>query len=372
MKNRFNIIILLMATAMLASACENGEETEANGNQDRVRQVAVETITVERDSFEDFIRVSGVIEALEDAVVSSEASGRILEIADLGSSFQRGQVVARLDDRAVRAGYQAAKTAYELADDTFNRLNALYADSIISTQDFNNARAQRDQAKAQLEQAEKQLEDTRIVAPFSGRVEERMVRTGELINPGMPVFRLVNTNRVRAAAGIPERFSNDIREGTPVRLVNRTNGTMERSSSITFSGNVVDPDTRTYKIEAEFSNPEGIIKPEMVVDMHVLRRTIEDALIIPRTAIVRDEEGASVFVVREEDGRKLARLVSIRTGDASGAFIEITEGLSDGDEVVVSGMNNLSAGDRVNVLRNRSSERFTTDVQETNANRITY
>jgi membrane fusion protein, multidrug efflux system len=357
-------IIATLFIIVLVSACgsdnQNGEENGVNG----VRLIPVETVTINKDTFDDFIRLTGTVEAIDDATISSESSGRILQIKDRGERVNRGEVIARLDDRVIQAQYTAAKTSFELAEDTFNRLETLYADSIISTQDFRNARAQRDQAKAQLDQAEKQLQDTSIEAPFSGRIEERMIRTGELINPGMPVVRLVNTDRVRILSGIPERYSSEIREGSEVQINFRSSGGESRQGRVSYAGNVIDPDTRTYTIEIELSNPNQLIKPEMVVDLRVKRETLEEVVILPRTSIVRDETGVFVFVAKEENGNKVANLVEVRTGSASGPLIQIIEGLNEGDEVVVNGMRSLSIGDRLNILQNQSSIERAIELRE--------
>jgi len=346
--------IILLISAALFSGCssENGDvEIETDG----VRLMPVETVTMANGDFEDFIRLSGTVEAIEDATISSESSGRILSISSRGDQVRRGDVIARLDDRVIRAQYNASQTAYELAEDTFTRLESLYADSIISTQDFRSARAQRDQAKAQLELTNKQLLDSQIEAAFDGRVEERFVSTGELVGPGQPVVRLVNTDNVRVLAGIPERFSGEITEGSEVEVNISALGVDPIESRITYAGNVIDPDTRTYTVEVELNNPEGVIKPDMIVELQVKRSTLQNVLIIPRTAVLRNEDGASVFVSRTENGNKYAELVNVNTGMSSGPVIQIVSGLEEGDEVVVSGMRSLSIGDQLNVVQTESS-----------------
>lgn len=348
------LFIILVLPVALFSACSNEIEEPENGNNG-VRLMPVETVTMVSGDFDDYIRLSGTVEAIDDATISSESSGRILSISNRGDLVRSGEVIARLDDRVIRAQYDASTTAYELAEDTFNRLESLYADSIISTQDFRNARAQRDQAKAQLELTNKQLLDSQIGAPFNGRIEERFVRSGELVNPGQPVVRLVNTEYIRIIAGIPERFSGEITEESEVEVNIRALGIDPIVSRIAYSGNVIDPDTRTYTIEVELNNTEGIIKPDMVVELQVKRSTLQNVLIIPRTAVLRDEEGASVFISRTENGVKYAELVSVTAGMSSGAVIQILSGLEEGDEVVVSGMRSLSIGDQLNVIQTETS-----------------
>ncbi|MEX2463811.1 MAG: efflux RND transporter periplasmic adaptor subunit [Balneolaceae bacterium] len=348
--------IVLIASIMVSCSGEINENENgfSNGNNG-ARLMPVETVTIVTGMFEDYIRLSGTVEALEDATISSESSGRILSIRDRGDRVQKGDILAQLDDRVIKSQFDAAKTGYELAEDTFNRLEALYADSIISTQDFRSARAQRDQAKAQLELAEKQLMDARIEAPFSGRVESRFVQNGELVNPGVPVVRLVNSERVRILSGIPEGYSGEISEGSQVEIYFRSLGLEPIVSEITYAGNVIDPDTRTYTVEVELNNSNELIKPDMVVDLQIKKSTLENVIIVPRTAVLRNEQGMSVFRSRDVNGIKVAELVDVRTGSSSGALVQILNGLQDGDEIVVSGMRTLSNGDELNVLSNETS-----------------
>lgn len=365
------VIIPVVLLSFFFIQCETGEGggTDTQNNERRVRTVAVETVTMKTESFDATIKIHGMVEAFDDATVSSEASGRIQHIAPLGKRVERGEVIASMDDRLLQAQYEAARVSYELAVDTYRRQQVLYADSIISELQYNNIRTQRDQAKAQYEQAQKQLRDTRIEAPFSGRVEERFVKTGELINPGMPVARIVNTDRVKITAGVPERFSADVREGSQVSIHFRMQEDVRRNGIITFAGNVVDPETRTYPVEIEVPNPEGLLKPEMVADLHIRRTTIDNTLVIPRTAIVRDERGPNLFVVRKENEHPVAEFVPVRTGASSGLLIQILEGIEEGDEVVVSGQRTLNQGDRLDILASRSSIEHTVAIREEMNNR---
>ncbi len=348
---------IIFVIAFIFVQCDVPESGNPDENQ-RVRTVAVETVTMEEDTLEEMIRLNGTVEAFDDATISSEASGRIQNIVPLGTQLDEGDVIAGMDDRLLQAQYEASRASYELAVDTYNRQQALYADSIISELEYNTIRTQRDQAAAQLEQAQKQLLDAQIEAPFPGRVEERFVKAGELINPGMPVARIVNTSRVNITAGVPERYAADVREGTRVVISFRAYGDMNREATITFAGNVVDSETRTFPIEIEFPNPDRTVKPEMVAELQIQRRTIENTFVVPRTALVRDEYGPNVFISRTENDYPVAKFVPVETGAVSGALVEIVDGLQAGDEVVVSGQRNLNPGDRLEILDTKGSVEY--------------
>lgn len=355
---------MMMPALLLFSLAGCNEDTPINGEEEndesqRVREIAVETITLQEDAFDEFIRVSGSAEAIDDAVISAEVGAQVLSIADRGARLQRGDVIAELDKRTLRANLDAAEASYEFAEETVNRLEPLYEDEVVSVQDFRAARTDRDAAKAQLDQARKALEDATIRAPFAGRVEQRMISAGELISAGMPVVRLVNSQRMRITGGVPERYIREIGPGSTALIDLAAYGGEQLENEISFAGNTINPDLRTYQIEIELDNREGLLKPDMVVNLRLKRRTIEEAIIIPRTAIIRDEESLNVFVARPQgdgNGYKQAELVEIETGTATGPIIEVLSGLSAGDEVIVAGMSNISVGDRLNIIANENSD----------------
>ncbi len=346
--------ICIMAALFVACDQENN-----NGNNDiRAREVVVETLDTEFRSFTEVVRVTGTVEAMEDAIISAEVSGRVHTIADRGTQVRQGQELVSLDDRMVRSSLEMARANYELAEDALQRQEPLLRDSIISTLQYNQIRTQRDQARSQLEQAEKQLSDSRITAPFDGRIEDRMVSAGELVNPGIPVLRLVNLDRIRINAGVPERYINDIREGTPVTVRLASYGGGELQGKVRYAGSLIIPETRTFPIEIVMDNSEMLLKPEMVVNLLVTRRVLDDVLIVPRSALVRDEDGMQLFVVNKEGDFNKAEARRVVTGAASGALIVIEEGLNSGDIVIVTGQTNVSDGDLVRIQNRRDYQQY--------------
>ena len=199
---------LLALAALVMIGCNNadGSDSEAESATTQ-RQIRVETLLLEPSRFEDVIELTGTVEALNDAALSAQASGTVEYLADLGTALSRGGVVARLDQGQVRAAVQqaeaqveAAQAQFDLAQDNFQRQEPRYRDSIISALEFENVRAQRNQARASLRQAEaalaqaqERLDDTVIRAPFAGIVEERFIEAGEQIVPGQRVARVVST-----------------------------------------------------------------------------------------------------------------------------------------------------------------------------------
>ncbi len=347
-------------------ASNSGTATEAATTMPvQQRSVRVETITVETTTFADIIELTGEVEALNDAQLSAQTAGTVVSLLPLGRRVSKGATVAQLDPDLVNAALKqaeaqvmAAKAQFDLAQDTYNRQEPLYRDSIISALEFASVRTQLAQAEAQLAvaeaglaQVEEQSANTKVVAPFSGIIEEHLVDEGEQVNPGVPVARVVSTARVKVRAGVPERFAGDIRTGTPVQVGLRTNEETMRQGRVGFVGSVVNPMNRTFPIEIDLVNEDGRLKPQMVLQLKVTRATMEDVLTIPQTAIIRDENGTSVFVVTQTpDGLPNAERRAITLGPAYGGRVVVTQGLQSGDQLITAGQTNVTEGDGVEIV----------------------
>ena len=192
------------------------------------------------------------------------------------------------------------------------------------------------------------LDDTQLKSPITGRVEAKYVEEGELVNPGTPVVRIVDTRNVKIRAGVPERYAADIAEGARVTIGLRAVG-VEGEANVTFVGRVVNPQSRTFPVEIDIENDSGLLKPEMVADVAIERRVVENAIVIPQNALVHDDLGTGVFVIEEVDGDMLARRKTVEVGASFGGRTVIMSGLSSGDNVVVVGQSTLTDGNLVQV-----------------------
>jgi RND family efflux transporter MFP subunit len=335
-----------MAGCSEADGAENAESEEAATPR---RVVRVETSVAAPQRFEERISLTGTVEATNDVTISAEAGGRVDFVAELGTRVEKGTLVARFDERLLKSQAAAAEAEYNLARDTYERQKALFADSVISELEFENARTRRDQAKANYDRAQKQFEDTQLKSPVAGRVEVRYVEAGELVNPGTPVVRVVDTRHVKISAGVPERYAADIDEGADVSVRLPALG-IDGNAQLSFVGSVVNPQSRTFEVEIDMENRSGLLKPEMVADLTIERRIIENAIVIPQNAMVHDDLGTSVFVVEESNGDRIARRRDVEVGASFRGQTVIRSGVSAGDEVVVVGQANLTEGNLVEVV----------------------
>ena len=329
---------------MGTSGCSEEPVSDASAQDSAPPATRVETLVLRPTSFTDVIELTGSVEALDDATLSAQTSGTVTMLRDRGVRVAAGEPVATINAEEAQAAVEQAQAQFALAQDRFERQQPLYRDSVISALEFEQVRSERNQARAALAQARKRLNNTRVEAPFAGTVEERFLEKGEQAARGMEVARLVNTRRVKVTAGVPERYANDLREGTPVQLDFRRYDAGVRTAEASFVGSAIDPDSRTFPIEVTVSNEDGRLKPSMGVTLRVTRAVLDSALVLPRSAVLRDESGPHVYVADRTDSVVVARNRDLVLGPATGGRVVADSGLAAGEEIVIVGQNNASPG----------------------------
>lgn len=342
---------------------KGGAKASAPVSTERVAR-RVEVVEVQPQAFDEKVEATAAIEAIEDVTLTARAAGTVDEVLDRGTVVKKGQVVARLDDTLSRAalaqaeaGVSAAQAGLDLAQDALDRQKPLFEQQIISPIEFENIRTQVAQARAQTRQAQAaraqaraQVELSRVVAPFDGRIEQRFVDPGGQINPGQPVVRVVDVTRVKAVAGVPERYATDIAVGAGVDINFSAYGVPPREAEVSFVGSAIDAKSRTFEVEAVLDNPDGKLKPQMVARMRVVRARHPDALVVPLGAVVRDETGDGVFVIAQGEKGPIAHRRKVELGARSGDRIEVAEGLKAGERIVTVGQSNLTDDDPVSIV----------------------
>lgn len=353
----------LLGLALLAAGCGDdvraGDVAEGAAGADTgrayIRVVNVETRTVTARPFTETIRLTGTVAANRDVVLSAEESGRVLEIlAEKGTRVEAGDPIVRLDDRVLRAQLREARAQAELARETWERNRQLYQEEqAISQLAYLQTKYRSEEAEARRDALERRVERTRIRAPFGGVVESREVEVGSLVSPGTPVARLVELDTLKIQAGVPERYAPDVEVGDPATVTFDVFPGERFEGELTFTGAVVDARSRTFPVEFVLANPGRRVKPEMVANLSLVRRELDEAVVVPQEALVRVEEGFVAFVVVEGEDGPTARRRAVELGPTQRDVAVITSGLEPGDRLVVVGQQQVADGDRVSVVAER-------------------
>ncbi|MEL6184040.1 MAG: efflux RND transporter periplasmic adaptor subunit [Myxococcota bacterium] len=355
-----------LASALLLVGCgAAGADTAAGPDAAaKVTTIAVRTVSLSPSTFDDRVEANGSLAADNDATLSARGSGTLEFLAPLGTPVKKGQVVARIDPaipatgvRQAEAARDAASAQVSLARENHDRQKPLYDEGVISALEFQqlqsqyaSARADFARSDAALAQARESLANTRMVAPFAGVVDAHLVDRGEQVAPGTPVVRVVDARRLLVKAGIPERYAADIVTGAEVDVALPSYGLEPRRGRVRFVATAIDARSRTFDVEVTLDNQDGRLKPEMLAKIVVTRARLQDVLVVPQDAVLRDEVGLHVFLVSQAEGLPKARRKTVNVAGRAGGNV-VVEGLSAGDEVVVLGQTKLIDGDFIEATK---------------------
>lgn len=344
------LALLLLGAACGGTAEAGGAAGGAEQGFSRVINVVVREVTA--GAFTEEIGLTGTVEAARDVTISAEESGVVRELlVEKGAAVREGQAIARIDDGVLRPQVEQARAQAVLAQESWERRKRLFEeDQVGSELAYIEARLLAEQAAAQLAMLEERLARTVVRAPFPGVVEERFVEVGAMVSPGSPVARVLAVNPVKVAAGVPERYATDVQRGNSVRVTFDVLEGRVFDGRIAYVGAAVNPRNRTFLVEVSIPNPGGAIKPEMVANVSLVRRVVEDAIVVPQEAVLRVSDGHAVFVVRREGDGEVAEARTVTLGPTQRNLVTIASGLEAGDRVVVVGQNQLANGDRVRVM----------------------
>jgi membrane fusion protein (multidrug efflux system) len=338
---------------LFLGACQSEAPSEAENSEEETPPVPVETSAPVRGDVYAMYTGTAPIEAYAEANVIAKVAGEVRELLiEEGDEVSKGQVLARLDGERLRLELNESEAKLRKLQRDYERNIDLKAKGLISDGDFEKIKYEMEALEAAFNLASLELDYTQIRAPIDGVVAERLVKLGNTISEGDALFKVTSLEPLVAYLHVPEREYRHIDPGQPVgiEIDALADGTIV--AAVSRVSPVIDPQTGTFKITVEIVDKERRIKPGMFGRIGVIYDVHEDALQIPRSAIIEDQGTASVFVI--EGDRAIRRPVD--TGYSNRGMVEITTGVQDDEQVVTVGQASLKQDSRVTVInRDRSA-----------------
>ena len=356
-----SLAALALAISLVLAGCGGGEppaegeageaETTAQAEKGKTDEKKVEAVPVEVAAVAKrpiAARFTGTanLEAPGEAQVVAKTSGVLLQLlAEEGDQVKAGQVLARIDPERPRLEMERARATVRKLENNYRRSQELLESKLVSAEASDQIRYDLEAARALYQLAQLELSYTNIVAPIDGVIAARAVKPGNLIQLNSSLFRIVDTSRLEAVLNVPERDLATMKEGLTVRMTADAmpgdvfEGVIDRVSP------VVDAGSGTFRVVTVFPGGEGL-RPGMFGRIEVVYDQRNDALTVPRSALLQDAGETAVFAVRDS---KAVR-VPIEIGHLSGELAEVRKGLDEGDQVVTAGKVALRDGAAVEVL----------------------
>lgn len=316
-------------------------------------KVAVSLKDLEAKPFHHYVQVSGTVEAVNMANISPEINGQIKKIrVQEGDRVQKGQTLVILNTSITESSIKELETRLELAKTVFERQKKLWEKNIGSELDYLTAKNNKESLEKSLETLNAQLDLSTITAPFSGIVDDILVKEGELALPGMPILQLVNLEQIYINADASEAYITKVSKGDSVLVDFPSYPEIKAELPVYRIGNVIKPANRSFNVQLKMNNPDGLIKPNVVAMIKINDFSMEDALTVPTFIIKKDIVGEYVYIATEKDNRLIAEKKYIETGMSYNDETLVVKGLEQGQKVIVSGYNMVSDGIAVNIANN--------------------
>jgi len=310
-------------------------------DEGRVKEVSVAPVAT--TTFQHFVELQGTIDAKNNVQVSPKSGGVVTAVyVKEGDNVRAGSPIAKVDDELLRESIAEVKTQLSLATTVFDKQAALWKQQIGTEIQYLQAKNNKESLERRLSTLNAQLGQSTVTAPISGVVDQVNVKVGQSAMPGVGLVRVVNLSQLKVVAKVSDTYSGSVRKGDAV-MIRFPDLNRELNSKISFVSTTVDPLSRTFTIEAPLPS-DNSLKPNMLAQIKINDKTVANAIVINQNLIQSTENGQLVYVAVNEGGKKVAKARTVKTGEAYGGKIAVTQGLQAGDQIVTVGYQDLVDG----------------------------
>jgi membrane fusion protein (multidrug efflux system) len=345
------LLLGFLLLALLTRGRDGGEAAQAEGGTGGSEGAAdpmasmppmpVDVDTARLSLVTDAVRATGRIEAQQTVELRPDEPGRVVRLL-----FREGQYVGvgtalvKIDDAMLRAQRERSAADRDLARQQLARVRRLREENAATPADLERAEATARSAEAALNVIELQLQRTTVRAPFSGVVGQRFVSIGDYVTSANPLLTIQTVDPQRAVLEIPERHAGLLRSGQTVQFTVAAYPGRTFDAVVEFVDPVVQPSTRTIMVKARAPNRDRVLSSGMFIEARLATATRASAVVIPEDAVQPLRTANVVWAV--VDGRASRRVVQL--GARSQGVVEVREGVTPGELVVVGGLERMAEG----------------------------
>jgi RND family efflux transporter MFP subunit len=263
--------------------------------------MSVTSIKVEVKDFNHYVEVQGTVKADQTIDLHAEMGGTVTAIlVKEGQKVSKGQLLATLDSDVIDNSVLQLDTQLALATTTFERQARLWEQNIGSEIQYLQAKAQKEGLENSVKSLKAQARKMKIIAPFSGIIDQIYAKTGELTSPQKPFLKLVNLNKVYVESEVTETYLNSIKKDTKVLLNFRSIGTSVEAS-VSQVGNFINPSNRSFKMRIDLKNPNNELKANLLADIKINDFKANGA-VIPTRLVQRDRDNKTfVYTIEPKE-----------------------------------------------------------------------
>ena len=318
------------------------------------RLALVSKYEIKEQVFTSYIEAQANLKTRKNILILPEFQGTLEKIyVDEGQNVSKGKLLAEINDSGLKDQLDQLIIQRDFAKENYERIQRLWENNIGSEIQFLKSKSDFESIQKGVDQMRDMLSKTKIYAPFTGVVDEIIANQGSNLIPGVTnILRLVNLEDVYAEAFVSEKYISNISNGTEaivkIPLLNK-----EIKSEVTQTGNFIDPNNRTFRIEIPVDNNDRKIKQNLDAKIMINTYKKDNAIVVPLRIIREDSEGKNYIYVMDEDkkdGVYITRKTVIKIGNKSNTNAEVIEGLNFGEIIVLEGANLVEDLQRVKLI----------------------
>ena len=373
--------VLLLALSITFFGCSNSSDSEKTSaskgakpraeakeeKQERAARirpaVPVKVSEVDEGTITSSLVFDSVLETESSVEIFAETSGLILEVhVEEGDRVVAGQVLALMENVEERVDAEEAEARYEHQKANFKRTEDLYERKLINQQEYDNAKFDLEQMRLRFERAKIQLENTIVRSTVSGVVTERHAQAGRRVATNRVLFSIMNLDELFANVNIPGQHMLSIEQGLPAVIDSDLIEGVRYDAFVKLVSPIVDPESGTFKAKVAVSKLNGMpIYPGMFVNVRIIVDTSDDAVLVPKEAIVH--EGDLKYIFKVQNGK--AKKTLLQEGYSNVGFVQATSDIVKGDLVIVMGHSALKDGANVKIVKEAvAAEQGTTNSSD--------
>lgn len=342
--NKILTLFLFASTVYFFQGCADKVENLKD------RMIEVETEQVKQIDGSEVLTYSGTIEESETIPLNFSVLGSVASVLVVEGDFvKKGQLLAELNNETYKNAYEMALATQKQAEDAYNRLLPMYKNGNLPEIKLVEVETGLQQAKSATLIAKKNVDDCKLYSPIDGIVGRRSIEPGMSAIANLTSITIVKIVKVFAKVPVSESEISSIKNGDKAKIKIGALNNSEFTGTVEEIGVMADPIAHTYKIKIGIANKNRQIKPGMVCNVTLYKNKTNEAagLFVPSRAVLVDEQGANfVYVV---DNNKAVKKY-VKTGKLLLNGIEITEGLNNGEQIVVAGQQKLVDNSSVHIV----------------------
>ncbi len=310
----------------------------------------VKTETVHKSLFKHYFEASGNVQAVNETFISPEVNGQVEKIFVVeGDRVKKGQLLARLETDMIKTNINELKASLQLATLTYKKQKDLWKKNIGSEMQYLQAKTKKETLENKLKTLQIQYDKSFIKSPIDGYVETVNLKEGELAVPGIKFIHIVNLNKMYINAELSESYLPVVKTGDTVEVYFATFPDIVLHEPIYRIGNVINKQSRSFKVQLKIKNPEHKLKPNLLATLKINDYINTNALIVPSVLIKEDVKGYYMYMVAKKANIYMAKKRYITIGKSSGNKTEVIKGLTIGERFITDGYNNVSDGTLITI-----------------------